>query len=239
MDTEFICDVFDFSGNTVGRLELVIPTNRTKPYSGHEMEYYIPESIGMQDKTGIVLTADASGFVCDLFQQVTQTHLEYSILPNRYAKIEDAEKVCTTIEAGVTGLASFDVAFDKKENMWAIVSCDLLPNVVKSSTSLHVEFKVKSEGKQTFFCKFLRQVPSSPRGYTHLNHFKGLSPCPICLEDMVFSKGVELCKAKASLANTVVKTRNCEHKFHLFCLREWLKTNLACPLCRSLISEEV
>nr|GLL26456.1 E3 ubiquitin-protein ligase RNF12-like [Ipomoea trifida] len=42
--------------------------------------------------------------------------------------------------------------------------------------------------------------------------------CCICLDE--FSTGDELGKI------------NCEHKFHFMCIREWLKRNNICPICR-------
>nr|GME09779.1 probable E3 ubiquitin-protein ligase HIP1 [Ipomoea batatas] len=44
--------------------------------------------------------------------------------------------------------------------------------------------------------------------------------CCICLDE--FSTGDELGKI------------NCEHKFHFMCIREWLKRNNICPICRAV-----
>nr|GMC97128.1 E3 ubiquitin-protein ligase MBR2-like [Ipomoea batatas] len=44
--------------------------------------------------------------------------------------------------------------------------------------------------------------------------------CCICLDE--FSTGDELGKI------------NCEHKFHFMCIREWLKLNNICPICRAI-----
>ena len=44
--------------------------------------------------------------------------------------------------------------------------------------------------------------------------------CSICLKNMY--------------SNTLTKT-DCEHKFHIYCLEQWLETKNNCPLCRSVI----
>lgn len=48
--------------------------------------------------------------------------------------------------------------------------------------------------------------------------------CPICLE--LLDKEDK---------NKSVYLKNCEHQFHDSCIKEWLKNNNSCPICRSEI----
>ena len=44
--------------------------------------------------------------------------------------------------------------------------------------------------------------------------------CPICLED-----GVDY-------------ITDCHHKYHDKCIKQWMKKNNTCPICREIINEE-
>jgi hypothetical protein len=50
--------------------------------------------------------------------------------------------------------------------------------------------------------------------------------CAICLDD--FQKGVDCCVLSS-----------CKHVFHSSCLKQWLELNLACPLCRSYVYDDM
>lgn len=166
---KIICDVYDVTGKTAGKL-CVFQHDRILD---NEMRYYIPDSISFKDDTGIMLASDINGFVCHLFEPEVSdkslggTHLEYIVHSDHLFETEnDARNVCDTYD--VTGLASYDVAFLEKENKWAILYCDLYPNLLKGSSFLHVEFFDKSEGNRIFFCDLHRKMHGTPNGFTDI-----------------------------------------------------------------------
>ena len=138
------------------------------------MSFYIPDTICFRDDTGIMLSSDTHGFVCHLFEPEPidskhifhGTHLEYTILPDLYETEKDARNVNDTHE--VVGDAQYDVVFVEKDNKWAILHCDLYPNLATGSSFLHVEFYDKSEGNRMFRCKFRHTIPCTPRGFSDL-----------------------------------------------------------------------
>ena len=50
--------------------------------------------------------------------------------------------------------------------------------------------------------------------------------CPICQEEFSESKKHQI-------------TLHCGHKYHKSCLREWLKLNASCPMCRSFTKTKI
>ena len=56
-------------------------------------------------------------------------------------------------------------------------------------------------------------------GNVCMSHFDG--ECPICLSDE---------------KNDIIKTK-CGHFFHQYCIQEWYKENLTCPICRDYITK--
>ncbi|CAE8627058.1 unnamed protein product, partial [Polarella glacialis] len=50
--------------------------------------------------------------------------------------------------------------------------------------------------------------------------------CPICLEDFADGDDTQI----------LVKTKPCQHYFHTSCIKDWLKVNRDCPLCRTDLS---
>ena len=163
---KMICDVYDLTGKSAGKLSVVHQPHRIL---NSEMSYYIPDSVCFRDDKGIMLASDTHGFVCHLLEPevskncLSGTHLEYTVLPELYETEKDARNVCDNYD--VVGVASCDVVFVEKENKWAILYCDLYPNLLKGSSFLHVEFFEKSEGNMMFFCNFLRKMHGTPHGF--------------------------------------------------------------------------
>ena len=175
MDTgmnKMICDVYDVTGRSAGKLSVVHQPDRILH---SEMRYYIPDSVCFQDDKGMMLASDTHGFVCHLFEPEVKdkslrgTHYEYTVHPDLYDSEMDARNVCDNYD--VAGLASYDVAFVEKENKWAIVYCDLYPNLVKGSSCLHVEFNDQSEGNRMFFCNFHHKMHGTPDGFCDVRQF--------------------------------------------------------------------
>jgi len=163
-------DIFDLDEKSIGRLEMVQASDEC--CARHQMEYYISESNSFPHENGILLAADSSGFVCDLFQperndgSLQGCHNEYTLLQKRYDTEKEARDVCDSCD--VAGLESYDVVFVEKENKWALLHCDLYPNLVKASAYLQVEFNEEFDGSHIFFCEFQCETPHTPRGYIHL-----------------------------------------------------------------------
>ena len=58
--------------------------------------------------------------------------------------------------------------------------------------------------------------------YKSLERVKNDDQCSICMSKTNKPK----CKTK------------CGHCFHIVCLKEWLKSNVTCPMCRTVINNE-
>ena len=64
--------------------------------------------------------------------------------------------------------------------------------------------------------------------YKHIQKYESRkeTECAICLEEF---KGTDIIKA----------FHKCEHIFHKNCLREWLKQQKVCPLCKHDLEEDI
>ena len=80
---------------------------------------------------------------------------------------------------------------------------------------------------------FLRSLPTIRR----IKMKKPLNKCPICLEDIVPIQVVRF-RTRSSYAGRIAQTVQCNHKFHLCCIEEWLRNSLTCPVCRSPVAED-
>ena len=54
--------------------------------------------------------------------------------------------------------------------------------------------------------------------------------------ERIDSKNQE-CSICLSKVNKPVCKTSCGHTFHITCLKEWLKTNVTCPLCRKTLND--
>ena len=94
--------------------------------------------------------------------------------------------------------------------------------------------------KKKFWTQFMRNekafVKSLPT-IRRIRKTKRLNHCPICLDDIT-PKHVARYRTRSSYTGRTAQTVNCAHKFHLFCIEEWLQNSLTCPVCRSPVAEE-
>ena len=108
-----------------------------------------------------------------------------------------------------------------------------------------IELLQESDHEESWSVKFMRRFYQEERKFIRclpkirrIKKKKAVPQCPICLEDMVGTKGVKIFKTRASHTSVVVETVNCGHKFHLCCIQEWLKKTTTCPLCRTPVNYE-
>jgi len=79
---------------------------------------------------------------------------------------------------------------------------------------------------------FVKSLPTIRR----IRRMKPLPPCPICLEEMC-TRDLPVYNTRSTYTTRIGKTTSCDHKFHLFCLEQWTKTSLTCPVCRGPVDK--
>ena len=58
----------------------------------------------------------------------------------------------------------------------------------------------------------------------------------MCLNDQ---ESCVICQEDFSESNKHKVTLHCGHKYHKACLREWLKDNSSCPMCRKSTIQKI